>query len=335
MARTVPLLSLAVTAALAGGLLTGCTGDDEPAASGPAAAGAVRVGVLFPGSLSDDGFMESAYLGYQRAEQAQAGKVAFSKVEQVATADFEAALVRFAGQSDLVIALGGQTDAAVRLVAPKFPKVKFVEIGGPADGEPLANLALYDPQQAQAAFLSGAASALLTTTNKVGFVGGAELPAIVNAAKEYANGAAVAKPGVQVLAPQYVGDFNDVAKAKQSALADYSAGADVLGQILNLGKKGLAQGATQAKAKLIGGPIPHDCATDAAYAGFVKTDVGAEIEYAVEQVVAGGWKAENVKFGLTAAKPQNDIILCAAPAGVQEKLDAIKADITSGKISTL
>ncbi|MEU4161787.1 BMP family protein [Actinoplanes sp. NPDC026670] len=329
MARTVPLLSLAVTAVLAGGLLTGCGGDPEPAA-----AGAVRVGVLFPGSLSDDGFMESAYLGYQRAEQAQAGKVTFSKVEQVATADFEAALVRFAGQSDLVVSLGGQTDAAVRLVAPRFPKVKFVEIGGPADGKPLANLALYDPQQAQAAFLSGAASALLTRSNKVGFVGGAELPAIVNAATEYANGAALAKPGVQVLTPQYVGDFNDVAKAKQSALADYSAGADVLGQILNLGKKGLAQGAAQSNTKLIGGPIPHDCATDPVYAGFVKTDVGAEIEYAVEHVLAGTWKPENVKFGLTATKPQNDIVLCDADPAVQAALDTIKADIASGKIST-
>ncbi|MEU8242853.1 BMP family ABC transporter substrate-binding protein [Actinoplanes missouriensis] len=98
----------------------------------------MKVGVLFPGSLSDDGFMESAYLGYQRAEKTYAGKASLSKVEQVATADFEAALVRFASASDLVIALGGQTDAAVRLVAARFPAVKFVEIGGPADGKPLA-----------------------------------------------------------------------------------------------------------------------------------------------------------------------------------------------------
>jgi basic membrane protein A len=327
MARTVPLVALALTLALAG-----CGAAEETAAADNSTP---RVGVLFPGSLSDDGFMESAYLGYQRAEKTYAGKATFSKVEQVATADFEAALVRFASASDLVISLGGQTDAAVRLVAPRFPNVKFVEIGGPADGAPLANLALYDPQQAQAAFLAGAASALLTETGKVGFVGGAELPAIVNAAKEYANGAAAADPAVQVIAPQYVGDFNDVAKAKQSALADYSAGADVLGQILNLGKKGLAQAAAQEKTALIGGPIPHDCATDTAYAGFVKTDVGAEIEYALEHVVAGTWKPENVKFGLTAEKPQNDIILCDKDAAVQAKLDAIKADIAAGKITTL
>ncbi|BBH63471.1 BMP family ABC transporter substrate-binding protein [Actinoplanes sp. OR16] len=327
MART------ALVGALAAALiLTGCSTQAD--AEKPET-DTMKVGVLFPGSLSDDGFMESAYLGYQRAEKTYAGTVAFSKVEQVATADFEAALVRFAGTSDLVIALGGQTDAAVRLVAPKFPGVKFVEIGGPADGKPAGNLALYDPQQAQAAFLAGAASGLLTKTGKVGFLGGAELPAIVNAAKEYANGVTASGAKAEVLAPQYVGDFNDVAKAKQSALADYSAGADVIGQVLNLGKKGVAQAAAQEKTALIGGPIPHDCAADPAYAGFVKTDVGAEIEYAVEHLTAGTWKAEAVKFGLTAEKPQNDIILCAADPAVQAKLDAIKADIASGKITTL
>ncbi|BCJ41421.1 BMP family ABC transporter substrate-binding protein [Actinoplanes ianthinogenes] len=327
MPRTVPLLAL-ITAMLVAGCSTGA--DDQPGASD-----AITVGVLFPGSLSDDGFMESAYLGYQRAEQTHAGKVTLSKAEQVATADYEAALVRFASNADLVISLGGQTDAAVRLVAPRFPQVKFVEIGGPADGTPLANLALYDPQQAQAAYLAGAASALLSKTKKVGFVGGAELPAIVNAAREFGNGAAAADPAVQVLTPQYVGDFNDVAKAKQSALADYSAGADVLGQIVNLGKKGMAQAAAQERTTLIGGPIPHDCGSDPAYAGFVTTDIGAEIEYAVEHLTANTWKAESVKFGLSAAKPHNDITLCAADPAIQAKLDAIKADVASGKTTTL
>lgn len=327
MARTVPVLVMAATL-----LIAGCS---APADDKTEESGTTSVGVLFPGSLSDDGFMESAYLGYQRAEKTYAGKVTLSKAEQVATADYEAALVRFAGNSDLVISLGGQTDAAVRLVAPRFPKVTFVEIGGPADGKPLDNLALYDPQQAQAAYLAGAASALLSKTKTVGFVGGAELPAIVNAAKEFGNGAAAADASVRVLAPQYVGDFNDVAKAKQSALADYSAGADVLGQIVNLGKKGMAQAAAQEKTTLIGGPIPHDCGADTAYAGFVKTDVGAEIEYAIEHLTAGTWKAENVKFGLTAAKPHNDITLCGADPAIQAKLDAIKADLASGKTATL
>ncbi|MEV5607592.1 BMP family ABC transporter substrate-binding protein [Streptomyces sp. NPDC052225] len=315
-------------------LLTGC-GGESAAKGGDSGSGALKVGVLFPGSLSDDGFMESAHRGYQRAAKDHQGKVAFSKVEQVQAADYEQALVRFATTSDLVISLGGQTDADVRKVAARFPKVKFAEIGGPADGKPTANLALYDPQQAQAAYLSGAAAALLSQKNTVGFVGGAELPAIVNAAKEFERGAQQAKPGVKVLAPQYVGDFNDAAKSKQSALADFGAGADVLGQILNLGHKGLAQAATGRGGRLIGGPIAHPCGSEKAYAGYVETDIGAELEYATDQLVNGTWKAEAVHFGLTFEKPQNDLVLCdGADPAVTKKLDAIKAKLVSGKITT-
>ncbi|MGW0784012.1 BMP family protein [Streptomyces sp. NPDC002913] len=336
MAPSRTLLSpVAVAASVMSGLLllSGCGGSASAGSEDDG--GKLKVGVLFPGSLSDDGFMGSAYLGYQRAAKKHADTVEFSKVEQVATADYEKALVRFATDSDLVISLGGQTDADVRNVAARFPQVKFAEIGGPADGKPLANLSLYDPQQAEGAFLAGAASALLSKTGTVGFIGGAELPAIVNAAEEFDNGARAADPKVKVLAPQYVGDFNDVAKAKQSALADFGAGADVLGQILNLGHKGVAQAAGQRDGALIGGPIAHECGSDPAYAGYVETDIGAEIEYAVDHLVTGDWKAEAVHFGLTFEDPHNDIVLCdTADPAVTEKLDELKRKITAGEITT-
>ncbi|MFH8758529.1 BMP family protein [Streptomyces atroolivaceus] len=337
MAPSRPLSSpVAVAASVVSGLLllTAC-GGSSAADGGGEDDGKLKVGVLFPGSLSDDGFMGSAYLGYQRAEKQHAGTVEFSKLEQVATADYEKALVRFATTSDLVISIGGQTDADVRNVAARFPQVKFAEIGGPADGKPLANLSLYDPQQAEAAFLSGAASALLSKSGTVGFIGGAELPAIVNAAKEFDRGAEAADPGVKVLAPQYVGDFNDVAKAKQSALAGFGAGADVLGQVLNLGHKGVAQAAGRRDGALIGGPIAHECGSDPAYAGYVETDIGAEIEYAVNHLVAGDWTAEAVHFGLTFEEPHNDIVLCdTTDPAVGEKLDELKRKITAGEITT-
>ncbi|MGY0489593.1 BMP family ABC transporter substrate-binding protein [Streptomyces sp. WG-D5] len=338
MALTHPRRTGAVAAGLGLVLLTGCGGASSAQGGGAGSgsgSGDLKVGVLFPGSLSDDGFMESAYRGYQRAAKQHKGKVAFSKVEQVQAADYEQALVRFATTSDLVISLGGQTDADVRKVAARFPKVKFAEIGGPADGKPTANLALYDPQQAEAAYLSGAAAALLSKKQKVGFVGGAELPAIVNAAKEFENGAKAADPDVKILAPQYVGDFNDAAKAKQTALANYGAGADVLGQVLNLGHKGLAQAAKSRGTTLIGGPVAHECGADTAYAGYVETDIGAEIEYATDQLVAGSWKAKAVHFGLTFDEPHNDIVLCGdTDPAVTKKLDDLKSKITSGKITT-
>ncbi|MFD8100189.1 BMP family protein [Nocardia fluminea] len=315
------------SAALAAAALLSACGSADTTASG----GTLKVGVFFPGSLSDTGFMQSGYLGYQRVADSLGDKVELSKVEQVAASDYQQALVRFASTNDLVISLGGQTDADVRKVAPQFPNVKFVEIGGPADAEPLANLAYYDPQQAEAEFLSGAVAAAGSKTGTVAFVGGVELPAIVNAANAFGNGARFAVPGAKVLTPQYVGDFNDPAKAKQAALADYGAGAGTLGQIVNLGKAGMEQAATQAGATMVGGPIPGDC-TNPAYLGYVHTDIGAEVEFAVKAVLDNSWKAENVRFGLTSPNDGTDFVLCSKDPAVADALAKAKTALSTGTV---
>jgi len=77
-ARTlVPALCAAATLAAT---LTACGSSDAGTASGDT----LRVGVFFPGSVSDTGFMESGYLGYQRLEETLGDRVELSYVEQVA-----------------------------------------------------------------------------------------------------------------------------------------------------------------------------------------------------------------------------------------------------------
>ncbi|WP_420752163.1 BMP family protein [Rhodococcus sp. O3] len=293
--------------------------------------GVLSVGVFLPGSINDTGFMQSGFAGVERIQAEYGDRIDVSYVEQVAAADYQQALQRFASQNDLVISVGGQTDADLRAVAPQFPDVKFVEIGGPADAEPLPNLAYYDPQQAEAEFLSGAVAAMSSKNGTVGFVGGVELPAIVNAASAFGNGARFVRPDVKVLAPQYVGDFNDPAKAKQAAGAVYAGGADVLGQIVNLGKQGIEQAARESGNRFNGGPIPGDCA-NAVYAGFVRTDIGTEIEYAVSSVLDGTWTAAQVPFGVTTDKGGSEFIVCSTDPAVVGALSDAEAAIVAGAV---
>ncbi|MFI2104674.1 BMP family ABC transporter substrate-binding protein [Isoptericola sp. NPDC019693] len=304
-----------------------------PAASGsdPAADEPLAVGVFLPGSTSDTGFMQSAYLGYQRVEEELGGEVDMSFVEEVAAADYEQTLVRLAGSSDLVVSVGGQTDADLRKVAPQFPDVTFVEIGGPADAEPLENLAYYDPQQAEAEYLSGAVAALSSSTGKVGFIGGVELPAIVNASVAFANGAEAAVPGTTVVTPQFLGDFNDPAKAKQAAAANFGVGVDVVGQIVNLGKQGIEQAASDAGTAMIGGPIPGECTGP--YVGYVRTDIGTEVEYAVRSVLDGTWEAAQVPFGLTSERGGTEFVLCDDDPEIADTLATITDSVASGDVA--
>jgi basic membrane protein A and related proteins len=325
--KTLPkILALATAGALAVAT-TACS------SSGDGADGdALSVGVFLPGSVNDTGFMQSGYEGFQRIQATHGDKIEASYVEQVAAADYQQALQRFASQNDLVISVGGQTDADVRKVAPQFPDVKFVEIGGPSDAEPLPNLAYYDPQQAEAEFLSGAAAAAASKTGTVGFVGGVELPAIVNAAVAFGNGARFVRPDVTVLNPQYVGDFNDPAKAKQAAGTAYAGGADVLGQIVNLGKQGIEQAAKESGNRLNGGPIPGEC-TDSVYAGYVRTDIGTEIEYAVSSVLDGSWTAAQVPFGVTTDKGGSEFLTCAEDPAVAAAVADAQAAIVAGSVT--
>ncbi|GAB2832681.1 BMP family ABC transporter substrate-binding protein [Actinocorallia aurea] len=317
------LLALGLTA-------TACGGSEET--GGGSGEEKLKVGVMFPGSLSDDGFMQSGYEGYQRIEKDQADKVSLTKVEQVAQADYQQVLTRLATGADLVVSFGGQTDSVLRQVAPTFPDVKFVEIGGPSDAEPLANLAYYDPVQADGGYLAGAYAALITKKNKVGFVGGLELPAIVKTAEAFEQGAKAVDPGVEVVKAQYVGDFNDVAKAQQAGQAAVGTGADVFGQQLNLGKQGLVQAALGGGGVIVGGPLVKECGTEKGYAGYVKSDTGFELEYAVKAVLEGGFKAEQVAFGVASGTGATDFVLCDASAEVTAKMDEVKESLANGTV---
>ncbi|MET0454991.1 MAG: BMP family protein [Mycobacterium sp.] len=328
MKCTLPTKVVALAAAGLVALGTSACGSSE---SKTGTDDALSVGVFLPGSINDTGFMQSGYQGFQRVQAEYGDGVDASYVEQVAAADYQQALQRFASQNDLVISVGGQTDADVRKVAPQFPDVMFVEIGGPSDAEPMPNLAYYDPQQAEAEFIAGAAAATSSKTGTVGFVGGVELPAIVNAANAFGNGARFARPDVQVLNPQYVGDFNDPAKAKQAAGTAYASGADVLSQIVNLGKQGMEQAAKESGNRMSGGPIPGDCA-NTVYAGFVRTDIGTEIEYAVSSMMDGTWKAEQVPFGVTSDKGGTDYLVCSGDPAVAAAVENAKSAIVAGTV---
>jgi len=143
------------------------------------AAGPINVGVLIPGSKSDKGWMESGYDGMKAAEKKLGTKVAVKFIENVKFGDMEQVLVTLAGKNELVIGIGGQTQASVFKVAPRFPKVKFATIGGNADPKKPDNVSGYDVRQAEIAFAAGAAAAMLSKTGAVSNVGGLEIPAIL------------------------------------------------------------------------------------------------------------------------------------------------------------
>jgi basic membrane protein A len=126
-----------------------------------------------------------------------------------------------------------------------------------------------------------------------------------------------------------------VAKSKEATLAAIAQGADVHYHILNLGLRGMEQAAREKKTHIIGSYTDR-CGSDPLYIAYSITGVGYQVEYAVDQLVAGTWKPEFKPFGLGMGPSASDMKVCSGLAADQiKKIDQIKKDILAGKIKTL
>ena len=130
---------------------------------------------------------------------------------------------------------------------------------------------------------------MLSKNGAVSYVGGLEIPSIVNAGKEFGNGAKYVNANIKYF-ENYTGDFDDVAKSKEATLAAIAQGADVHYHILNLGLRGMEQAAKDKGTHIIGSYTDR-CGSDPLYVAYSITGVGFQVQYAIDQAVSGDMEA--------------------------------------------
>jgi len=298
-----------------------------------AAAEPLTVGVLLPGSRSDKGWMESAYDGLMAAQKKHGDKIKVQLIENVSNADWEQAFTALAQKNALVIGAAGQVQTAEMKVARRFPKVKFSLIGGNKTGDMPPNFAGYDVKQAEIAYVAGVAAGMLSKNGAISYIGGIEVPPIVNAGTEFKNGAMSVNPNIKYF-QNFTGDFDDVAKSKEATLAAISQGADIHYHILNLGLRGMEQAAKEKGTHIIGSYTDR-CGTDALYVGYSITGIGYMLQYAIDQALAGEWKPGYKAFGLAMGPQASGMIVCNASPEVKAKMLEAEKAIREGKIKVL
>ena len=303
------------------------------AASTAWAADPLTVGVLLPGSKSDKGWMESAYDGVVAAQKTHGDKIKVQMIENISTADWEQALTTLAQKNQLVIGAAGQVQTTLMKVAKRFPKVKFSLIGGNKTGEDVPNFAGYDVKQAEIAYVAGVAAGMLSKNGAISYIGGIEVPPIVNAGTEFRNGARSINPNIKYF-QAFTGDFDDVAKSKEATLAAIAQGADIHYHILNLGLRGMEQAATEKGTKIIGSYTDR-CGTDKLYVGYSITGIGYMLQWAVDEALTGKWKPGYKAFGLAMGPKASGMVVCNATPEVKAKLLEAEKAIKEGKIKTL
>lgn len=206
------------------------TTAEQPAAEEPAAeeAGApYRVALILPGRADDVSWNQAAFEGMNWAKE-QLGDIDVTVVEQVYdVADIEPALIDYAQQGyNMVIGHGFQFQEPIIKVAADYPDVAF----GLGTGFKTApNVGVYDVKLEEGGYVMGIIAGMLTQSNIVGVIGGVDVSEIHRGHVAFQMGAESVNPDVTVL-NTFVGDFNDLSGAKEAALNQINAGADVLWQ---------------------------------------------------------------------------------------------------------
>ena len=235
---------------MAAGLMAGCgapepedettaaTQAEETAAkageeSGEAAEAAdpseYRVGLMIPGNLGDKSFFDGAFNSIEPIKEQLGVTVEYVECG-TDTSKYYPALVDMCEQDyDLILTISSNNDDALVQVAEEYPDQKFINLDDELT-DPPANVYIMGTKNNEMSFLAGAAGALKAQElgeDKIGFVGGMDIPGINEFLVGYIEGAQAINPDIKV-AISYVGSFTDTAKGKENALLLYNSGLSVI-----------------------------------------------------------------------------------------------------------
>lgn len=311
--------------------------------SAPAAAEEEKtVAVVLPSPLGDRSFCDSANLGAQRANKELPVKV--DVIETQGVHEHETAM-RSAINKGYGLILGVGLDTQMMLdLANEYPEQLF---GSPselyADNLP-SNLASLLINVNKSSFLAGVIAGMMTKTNKVGAVCGGDAPGINQFYYGFKQGVLEVNPDCEVYV-NYLGfDFSNPTLGKESAMALYDQGCDILFQVCGLSGEGVLAAAAERNLYAIG----VDNVQDEFYPGHIITSVIKRVDNSTYELIdeyvkgtfKGGFRQLDMEDGCTGLSWDTGVdtfekngpadMVAKLPA-VKEKVEAYRTKILSGE----
>ncbi len=244
-----------------GGPISFGPGESAAPSAGPSGLSCthpLRVGLVGqPGSLTDNGYNQSAVSGLAAAAAAAPGCFSLDSVATKTADDATSDVAAYAsGGYDVVIGVGQALGDALGDSAAKNSGVRFIGVDtapGPTHDASwnMNGQSLFFAEDEQG-YLAGTLAALLSHNNNVGVVGGLLLVPQVEASVEgFLHGAAAAAPGITVQFA-YTTSFDDPAQGGAAAGAMRAKGADVIFSTGSATGDGALQAACKAGVLAIG-----------------------------------------------------------------------------------
>jgi basic membrane protein A and related proteins len=324
-------------------LVAGCGGSSSSSSNTTTAAGkpgsGKKIGLVTDiGGLNDRGFNHLSYVGLKRAER-ELG--VHTRVYQAhSTQEYVPNLSTFARQGyNLTIGVGFTEATAIDTAAANFPKSNFaiVDVDQTTEPHKPTNLLglLFKEQETGylVGYLAGLEEKRRPGPDVIGSVGGQKQPPVDRFIAGYQAGAKAADPGIKTL-NGYSEDFSDQAKCKQVALNQIEQGAGVIFQVAGGCGLGALDAAKEKHVWGIGVDADQSFLGPHILTSAVKR-VDTAVYDAIKLVVDGKFKGGNIVFGLKDNGVGIGKISPQVPQSEVAKINQIRADIISGKITNI
>lgn len=211
--------------------MIGCSNDSkEESKNMKDGEGKFSVGiVLGEGGANDQSFNQSSLEGLERAKS-ELG-IDGSYLESNQDADYAPNIETFIDQErDVIIGVGYTTAESMLSAAKLYPDRKFVIIDHnyEEEGQEIPdNMICMTFDEREAAYLVGIIASKMSETNKVGFIGGMEIPNITRFEEGFKAGVKSENKDVEYLS-QYANSFDDASLGKSIANQMYNNKVDVI-----------------------------------------------------------------------------------------------------------
>ena len=294
-----------------------------------------KVAMLLPGSISDAGWNALAYEGLVAIEKQLGAET--SHAETRTPADQEEQFRSYAlDDYDLVFGHGYEFQDPAKAVAADFPETIFITSSG---GTITDNISPVNFRVEEPAYLLGMIAGMMTKTNKLGVMGGQNIPSVNSTFMAFEGGAKSVNPEVEV-SWVYVGNWEDIGKGKELALAQINEGVDFIFPNADAAGLGAFEAAeiAQKEGKTVytfgANRDKSDISPTTVIANAVITP-NAFVKIA-EIVKNGEFKPQIYTFNMLTDEAitlvYNPALKDKVPADVQKAVEAAKAKILAGEL---
>ena len=327
------LLSLFMIAVLT---LVGCSQSDEQQET-------IKVGFVSDvAGISDGSFSQLTWEGIQDfAEKHDNIEIQYTTPSDTSTVELVNNIDNlFMSGNEIIVVAGYVFEEAIQKASEVYPDVDFILIDGVVEADNVASIKFAEHE---AGFLAGVVSALETKTNKVAYMGGIEVPAVVAYGVGFQYGVEYANENLganaEIVDYVYSGTFTDFNVGQTLSAGMFDKGVDII-----MGTAGVATQGAIAEAKQREGVYIVGCDSDQYTDGVmdngdsvVLTSAMKHIDVAVQEVLTQ-WLDDKFPGGDTLVMngAANGVGLPNENSNVSEetllKIEEVKALMKQGEI---